>query len=153
MGLAIRRGVFRSLFAFMRLCDISCKSFVFRKREFASYDELVSRISREAGSFLLGNLGFLQSLNRIIVYCDYGQKEIASLVNTLFSACLDAEVWKVSLSDCSLLQAADMFCTLTLLEEKLESGGFSNFEREFFTSVRDLKKNCLKPASAKRPSQ
>ena len=45
-----------------------------------------------------------------------------------------------------------MFCTLTLLEEKLGNEGLSNSEKEFFMSVRDLKKNYLKPAHAKRLS-
>lgn len=71
-------------------------------------------------------------------------------MNTLFNAFLEAEVRKVSPSDYSLFQAVDMFCTLELLEEKLENEGLSNSEKEFFMSVRDLKKNYLKPAYAKR---
>lgn len=153
MDLTARRKLFRSLFTFMRLCDISYKSFVFRKREFADHDKMVSRISREVSSFLRDNLGFLQSFDRIIVYYDNGQKEITNLVNTLFNAFLEADVRKVSPSDYSLFQAADMFCTLTLLEEKLDREGLSNSEKEFFMSVRDLKKNYLKPASAKRLSR
>lgn len=92
--------------------------------------------------------------DRIIVYYDNdnGQKEITNLVNTLFNAFLEAEVRKVSPSDYSLFQAADMFCTLTLLEEKLENEGLSKSEKEFFMSVRDLRKNYLKPAKAKRLS-
>ena len=116
------------------------------------HDQMVSRISREVSTFLREHLEFLQSFDRIIVYYDNGQKEITNLVNTLFNAFLEAEVRKVSLSDYSLFQAADMFCTLTLLEEKLESEGLSNSEKEFFMSVRDLKKNYLKPAHAKRLS-
>lgn len=153
MDLTARRKLFRSLFTFMRLCDISYKSFVFRKREFVDHDKMVSRISREVSSFLRDNLGFLQSFDRIIVYYDNGQKEITNLVNTLFNAFLEADVRKVSPSDYSLFQAADIFCTLTLLEEKLEREGLSNSEKEFFMSVRDLKKNYLKPALAKRLSR
>lgn len=104
-------------------------------------------------SFLRDNLGFLQSFDRIIVYYDNGQKEITNLVNTLFNAFLEADVRKVSPSDYSLFQAADIFCALTLLEEKLERKGLSNSEKEFFMSVRDLKKNYLKPALAKRLSR
>lgn len=116
------------------------------------HDQMVSRISREVSTFLREHLEFLQSFDRIIVYYDNGQKEITNLVNTLFNAFLEAEVRKVSPSDYSLFQAADMFCTLTLLEEKLKSEGLSNSEKEFFMSVRDLKKNYLKPAHAKRLS-
>lgn len=150
LDLTARRKLFRSLFTFIRLCDISYKSFAFKKRELPCHDQMVSRISREVSAFLKDHLKFLQSFDRIIVYYDNGQKEITNLVNTLFNAFLEAEVRKVSPSDYSLFQAADMFCTLTLLEEKLENEGLSNSEKEFFASVRDLKKNYLKPTNMKR---
>lgn len=97
MDLTARRKLFRSLFTFMRLCDISYKSFTFKKREFSGHDQMVSRKSREVSAFLRDHLAFLQSFNRIIVYYDNGQKEITNLVNTLFNAFLEAEVRKVSL--------------------------------------------------------
>lgn len=48
-------------------------------------------------------------------------------------------------SDYSLLQAADMICTLELLCAKVSDSALSRSEREFFGGVRDLKKNYLKP--------
>ncbi len=59
MDLTARRKLFRSLFTFMRLCDISYKSFVFEKREFSDHDKMVSKISREVSSFLKDHLAFL----------------------------------------------------------------------------------------------
>lgn len=150
MDLTSRRKLFRSLFNFMRLCDISYKSFVFRKSEFADHDKMVSRISRDASLFLRDNLAFLQGFDKIIVYYDNGQKEITNLVNTLFNAFLEADVRKVSPSEYSLFQAADMFCTLTLLEEKLTHEGLSKSEDEFFMGTRSLKKNYLKPIARKQ---
>ena len=150
MDLTSRRKLFRSLFNFMRLCDISYKSFVFRKSEFADHDKMVSRISRDVSMFLRDNLAFLQGFDKIIVYYDNGQKEITNLVNTLFNAFLEADVRKVSPSEYSLFQAADMFCTLTLLEEKLTHEGLSKLEDEFFMGTRSLKKNYLKPIARKQ---
>lgn len=150
MDLTSWRKLFRSLFNFMRLCDISYKSFVFRKSEFADHDKMVSRISRDASLFLRDNLAFLQGFDKIIVYYDNGQKEITNLVNTLFNAFLEADVRKVSPSEYSLFQAADMFCTLTLLEEKLTHEGLSKSEDEFFMGTRSLKKNYLKPIARKQ---
>lgn len=150
MNLTARRKLFRSLFNFMRLCDISYKSFVFRKSELADHDKMVSRISRDVSMFLRDNLTFLQGFGKIIVYYDNGQKEITNLVNTLFNAFLEADVRKVSPSEYSLFQAADMFCTLTLLEEKLTHEGLSKSEDEFFMGTRNLKKNYLKPIAKKQ---
>lgn len=147
-----RRKLFRSLFNFMRLCDIRYKSFVFKKRELSDHDQLVSRMSREIGGFVRDNFEFFRSFDDVIVYYDNGQKEVTNLVNTVFNVFLEADVRKVNPSDYSLFQAADMFCTLRLLAEKLEDGqaSLSKSELDFFLSVRDLKKNYLKPARAKR---
>lgn len=144
-----RRRLFRALFTFIRLSDISYSSFVFNKREFSSHDQLLSRISREVGMFLKDHLAHLQSFEKIIVYYDNGQKEITNLVNTLFNAFLEAEVRKVKPSDYALFQAADMLCTLTLLNEKVCSATLSESETVFFKGVRNLKKNYLKPIERK----
>ena len=111
---------------------------------------MVSVISREIGSFVRINLDHFQSYDRIAVYYDNGQKEITNLINTLFNAFLDAEVRKVKPSDYALFQAANMMCTLELLSAKLESSQVSKSETQFFGSIRNLKKNYLKPLSHKR---
>ena len=144
-----RRRLFRALFTFIRLSDISYSSFAFNKRDFSSHDQLLSRISREVGMFLKDHLAYLQSFEKIIVYYDNGQKEITNLVNTLFNAFLEAEVRKVKPSDYALFQAADMLCTLTLLNEKVCSATLSESETAFFKGVRNLKKNYLKPIERK----
>lgn len=147
-----RRKLFRHLFNFMRLCDIKYKSFVFKKREFKDHDQLVSRMSREIGGFVRDHFDFFRSFDDVIVYYDNGQKEVTNLVNTVFNVFLEADVRKVAPSDYSLFQAADMFCTLRLLTEKLEDShtSLSKSELDFFLNVRDLKKNYLKPARKKR---
>ena len=111
---------------------------------------MVSVVSREIGSFVRINLDYFQSYDRIAVYYDNGQKEITNLINTLFNAFLDAEVRKVKPSDYALFQAANMMCTLELLSAKLESSQVSKSETQFFGSIRNLKKNYLKPLSHKR---
>ena len=150
LDLTTRRKLFRSLFNFIRLCDIQYKTFVFKKREFADHDQLVSRMSRDIGLFVRSNLEYFQSFDRVIVYYDNGQKEITNIINAVFNVLLEADVRKVIPSKYSLFQAADMFCTLKLLSVKLEDTGLSKSELEFFRSVRDLRKNYLKPAVQKR---
>lgn len=132
--------------------DLICqyKTFVFKKREFADHDQLVSRMSRDIGLFVRSNLEYFQSFDRVIVYYDNGQKEITNIINAVFNVLLEADVRKVIPSKYSLFQAADMFCTLKLLSVKLEDTGLSKSELEFFRSVRDLRKNYLKPAVQKR---
>ncbi len=107
-------------------------------------------MSRDIGLFVRSNLEYFQSFDRVIVYYDNGQKEITNIINAVFNVLLEADVRKVIPSKYSLFQAADMFCTLKLLSVKLEDTGLSKSELEFFRSVRDLRKNYLKPAVQKR---
>ncbi len=150
MDIQFRRKLFRYLLAFMRLCDIRYKAFVFKKREFPDYDALVSRMSREIGDFVKQNLSFFQHFDEIIVYYDGGQKEIMSIINVVFNVFLHAEIRRVIPSDYRLFQAADMACTLELLDLKYRSGTLSSSEIEFFRGERNLYKNNLKIAYAKR---
>lgn len=150
MDLPSRRKLFRHLLTFLRLCDISYKAFVFEKREFPDHDSLVSRMSREVGSFVKDNLAYFQDFDEIIVYYDGGQKEITNIINAVFNVLLDAEIRRVTPSDYRLFQAADMACTLELLDLKYHSKSLSASEREFFRGERNLHKNNLKTAYAKR---
>jgi hypothetical protein len=152
LDITVRRKLFRALFNFMRQCDIANESFLFRKAEFTTHDKMVSRLSHDVGRFVRDNLSFFQSCDKVIVYYDNGQKEIINIISTVFNVFLDAEVHKVSPSDYSLFQAADMVCTLRMLSEKLEASGesLSKSELEFFHSTRELKKNYLKPMKRKQ---
>lgn len=145
LDISERRKLFRHLFTFMRHCNIKYKSFVFSKSATIGHDEQVSRISRTIGLFLNDNLVYLQKFDKIIVYYDNGQKEVTNLINSLFNAYLDAEVRKIAPSQYSLFQTADLFCTLSLIEEKLSKNKLSKSEVDFFMSKRKLKKNYLNP--------
>lgn len=152
LDITTRRKLFRALFSFMRQCDIAYESFLFRKAEFDSRDKMVSRMSRDVGAFVRDNLAFFQSFDKVIVYYDNGQKEITNTINTVFNVFLDAEVRKVSPSDYSLFQAADMVCTLRMLSGKLDApgAGLSRSELEFFRSARELRRSYLKPMRRKQ---
>lgn len=150
MDLPSRRKLFRYLLTFMRLCDVHYKAFTFKKRKLADHDALVSRMSREIGSFVKENLPFFQGFDDIVVYYDGGQKEITNIINAVFNVLLDAEIRRVTPSDHRLFQAADMACTLELLDQKYRSGTLSSSEVEFFRGERNLHKNNLKVAYSKR---
>lgn len=149
LDLNARKKLFRALYSFMRRVPVGFKTFVFRKREFADHDALVSRMSRDIGAYVRENLATFQSFGRIVVYYDGGQKEITNLINTVLNTLLEAEVRRVRPSDYRLFQAADMICTLELLATKLEDDGLSKSEDEFFGGVRNLRKNYLRPLERK----
>ena len=52
-------------------------------------------------------------------------------------------------SDYRLFQVADLICTMTLTEAKLEDHALSKSELAFFQDERTLRKNYLKPLKEK----
>lgn len=140
-----RRAIFSKLFYFALGCDIKYKSFVFRKNEFENKFKLEARIAREISLFIKDNLGFFQSYEKVILYYDNGQHELNRILNTVLATQLtDYDVRKVIPNDYRLFQVADLICTLSLLETKIENKDLSNSEEKIFHSKRALKKDFLK---------
>lgn len=150
LSLVERRKMFRHLYDFSRVCDISYISFVFKKKEFSSYEQLVARMAKEVGIFVRNHLDFFHNYDKLIVYYDNGQKEITTIINAVFNVLIDADIRKVKPSDYYLFQAADLFCTLELIRQKLHDNALSTSEKRFFQNRQTLKKNYLKPILRKK---
>ena len=73
------------------------------------------------------------------------------LLASVFAVMLpQVEFRKVIPADYRLFQVADLFCTLELVSLKDERHIMSKSEEAFFGSMRDMKKNYLKPMYKKR---
>lgn len=156
LDMPARRSIFRVLVDFVRLCDVTHHALVFSKREHRDTDQLVSAMARELGALIRANHGYFSSWDRVVIYYDNGQREITTLVNSVFNAHLNnVEVRKVVPSDYSLFQAADLCCTLALLPTKVTTVGLSSSEKDFFSTPtlsaeRALKKGYFKTMDRKR---
>ena len=156
MGMPERRSLLRVLVDFVRTSDVTYYSLVFSKREHPDTDRLVGAMSRELGTFIRTHHGFFTGWDRVVIYYDNGQKELTTLVNSVFSSHLGhVEVRRVVPSSYSLFQAADLFCTMALLRRKIETVGLSKSERKFFSTAKDgpersLRKGYFKTLDRKR---
>ena len=159
LGMPERRALFRVLVDFVRTSEVTFQSWVFSKREHPDTDRLVGAMSRELGSLIRAHHEFFMAWDRVVIYYDNGQKELTTLVNSVFSSHLgNVEVRKVVPSSYTLFQAADLFCTLALLRRKIELGGLSTSERDFFSTPKDgpersLRKGYFKSLDRKRFGQ
>lgn len=140
-----RRAVFTKLFYFVMKSPIQYKTFVFEKRQFENIYKLEASMARTLSSFIRENLAFFQSFDNIILYYDNGQHELSRILNTILATELSSyDVRKVLPKDYRLFQAADLICTLTLLELKCESGQLTRSEELIFHTIRRLKKDFIK---------
>lgn len=143
----IRNKVFKQLFNFVRSVDISYRTFVINKKIYPSQIEIIQNLTLELSSFLKDNYKYFSEFDKIYIYYDNGQIELSKTLVAIFSAILgnSVEFRKISPNNYKLFQAADLICTLSLINNKLLSGKkLTNSEQIFFGSERKLRKNYLK---------
>lgn len=147
----VRRSLFSSLFFFTLKAPIQYKTFVFEKRPGEDVLSLEGRMSKEISLFLRENLDYFQSFEDVILYYDNGLHELNRILNFALSAELSTYSYrKVLPKDYKLFQSADLICTLKLLNLKCEQGKLSKSEELFFHSIRDLRKQFIKPIEKKK---
>lgn len=140
-----RRAIFAKLYYFTLNCKIQYKSFIFRKTEYKDIFKLEAKMARELSQFIRENLSYFQGYDHVILYYDNGQHELNRILNTVLATELsDYDVRKVLPNDYKLFQVADLICTLSLLEQKIQDSDLSRSEQLLFHSKRDLKKDFLK---------
>lgn len=139
-----RRSLFNLLFHFTRQAPIRYIGVSMDKRKLdeqtpVSYtDALTKKIVAE----LRSHYEYFTGFDKIIVYYDYGQSELAKILVSVFNALfINVEFRKALPTDYLLLQVADLICTVQMISEKQV---LSRSEEEFFHSRRDFNKNILK---------
>ena len=140
-----RKRLFNALFNFARRLDIRYVCAQVRKSECPDVLTMTVKLSRAIADVLSKNAAYFNGYDRIIVYYDNGQGELTKILTSVFNALFShVEFRKVQPVSYKLFQVADLMCTMELLRQKAESNGFSNSEQNFFSSVRDFKKNYWK---------
>jgi len=146
-----RKKMFDYLFNFVRKIEVRYHTIIIEKKHITEDLDLIDRLTKKLSSFLSGHLSTLTSYDRILVYYDFGQRELAKILLSVFNTALgNVKFKKVIPANYKLFQAADMFCTLELLAEKVERKVLTKSELTFFTSERRLKKTYLRALEKKR---
>lgn len=141
-----RRKMFNTFFNFTRKIGIKYKNIIVDKKHKNSLD-INSNISMNLSTFVKDNLCYFQYFDKIIIYYDNGQKQLANILVSVFSSWFHDkfEYRTVSPYDYKLFQVADFICTLALINHKLQCGQYlTKSEQLFFGSKRNLKMNYLK---------
>ncbi len=144
-----RRSLFNSLYFFIEHIPIQYVSISMNKSKCheqtkSSYTNQLSKLLKSA---LTSNIRYLSSFDKIILYYDYGQGELARiLINVFHSVLSNVEIRHVNPIDYRLLQVADFICTIEMTANKQE---FTKSEHDFFGSRKNFKSNTLKPIRKK----
>lgn len=140
-----RRALLTKLYYFVLHSDISYKSFLYEKIHFADEMKLQARMAKDISLFLRDHLSYFSIFDKIIVYYDNGQKEITRILNAVLATELsNVELRKVHPENYRLLQAADLICTLALLQRRYDENRLTRSDMLIFHSRNDLRKDFLK---------
>lgn len=146
-----RKRLFNALFNFARKLDFKYICPKIKKSECSDVVSMTGKLSREIKNVLARHESFWNSFDKVIIYYDNGQVELTKILSSVFNVLYtDVEFRKVKPVDYKLFQVADLVCTMELLSEKSENRFFSSSETEFFCSIRNFKKNYLKPIQKKK---
>lgn len=140
-----RRALFTKLYYFILHSDIQYKTFLYEKIHFEDNVQLETKMTRDISFFFRHHIAFFQRFDRIIVYYDNGQRQITKLLNTVLKTELvNYEMRRVHPVNYRLFQAADLLCTLALLEKRYELNQLTRSDLLLFHSRKSLRKDFLK---------
>ena len=146
-----RKRIFHALFNFARRLDFNYICTYVDKNDCDDIIAMTSKLSRKLADTINRNSDFFNSFDEIVIYYDNGQVELTKIITSVFNVFFtNVDFRKVMPVDYKLFQVADLLCSVELLSLKAEAKTFSKSETEFFCSVRDFKKNYLKPLLRKK---
>ena len=146
MSIDERRRIFNSMVTFIKHCGLKYRCVHIEKKHIEDSIAATARLSLLISRFIKDHLEEILPYGTVKIYYDNGQTEVTRILVSVFTALLpEVQMKKVMPSDYRLFQAADMFCSMELVRLKLDASALSPSEMEFFGSIRDLKKNYLKP--------
>lgn len=146
-----RKRLFNDLLLFTNRINIKYHVVSVNKKQAVGSKQLVDMLSKQLVLFLKEKMEYFTSFDKIIVYYDYGQSEITtiltSVLNTLFS---EVEFRHVQPHAYKLFQVADMICTLELTKMNFDAKRVSKSEENFFESYRKFRDYYYKTIKKKK---
>ena len=140
-----RKRIFNRLFLFALQVPFTYKLLAVDKRKLRKPTYMNTWLSKQLMLFLLEHLSFFNSYDKITVYYDNGQMELARILFSLFGEILNGvEFRKIMPVNYRLAQVADLICTLELLSRKADEKVLTRSERAFFINEKELYRNYLR---------
>ena len=148
-----RQHIINAMLTFTYNIPISYTTIVVDKRKSDTEEKMwfQSQIVKQLNRIIDDNLEYFLSFDNIKVYYDVGQKEILTILNSVFTTRFSNVIFKdKEIQSYRLAQVADLICTLELLHHKQIDGSFSKSENYFFGSMNRFNNNYYKTIIKKK---
>lgn len=146
-----RRKLLYKILNFYNKCPITHDTVIVNRKDAPDKLSLSGKLAKEMKKMIALHQDYFDSFDKVIVYYDFGQAELSSLLNAVFSLLFnDVEFRKAEPQKYRLLQVADFVCSLELLQIKRNEKRLSKSEEQFFYKPQELKKAFLVSLNKKR---
>lgn len=154
LSIGDRKSLLARFRVFTEKCPVSYRAFVYRKRDFSSFENLGRRMEKELETFLRANLAYFQQYDRVKVYYDNGQRIVRDSLHTAIDKTIsrNAIEYKEDATPKTyrLFQMADYVCGIELTAARYENNLQGPSEMSFFGGTDAFKKNWLKKLRRKQ---
>lgn len=149
-----RKRLFNCFYFFLKKLNINYLTIEFQKRKFTSELNMIADLSKSLSRQLIRNECYISTFDKIIIYYDRGQGAVSRILSSVFSTTFPEKEIEfkehVTPNNYKLFQAADVICTLELIDRKIKNSSMSQSERKFFNREKEFEKNYFKNISKKR---
>ncbi|MGN0262723.1 MAG: DUF3800 domain-containing protein [Eggerthellaceae bacterium] len=142
-----RHRLFSCFFILVRKLPISYKTFAYRRSEVENTNTFIARLKKDLVIFLVDNLAFFQSFEKVKLYYDNGQSMVTSALHSAieFAISKQAVLYRnASPSDYRLSQVADFLCTMELAAIKYAAHEETSSNVKIFGNAKMFKRNYLR---------
>ena len=148
-----RRKLMGALLGFVRKTNISYHTFFVEKSPGITSLDISAMLSKQISTFFTQYSNFFREYDKIVVYYDYGQHELATILVAMFTILFpNPDFRHVQPSEYRLFQVADLFCSLELIKHKYKAKELSSSESTFFITEAQFNRDYLRLMSSKHIS-
>ena len=146
-----RRTYLYRMLNFYNSCPITHETVSVDRKLARDKVSLAGALSKGLQNALKDHLVYLNSFDKVIVYYDYGQTDLGTILNAILSALFSLiEFRKADPREYKLLQVADFVNYIELLKIKHSEKRLSESEKRFFYKPQELKKRFIVSVNKKK---
>ena len=151
LSIDLKKSIFNSLFVFTKRSPIKLKSIVVNKKYTDSYKLLKKQLTAELNDLVSSNHKFFQQFDKIVIYYDNGQSQLAAILEDVFKDFNISFISDFDKTKEKLFQAADMLTFIDKYYYKYKHKLYISKNEKIFFENMEMRK-LLKELKNKRIS-
>lgn len=147
LDFSTRQQLMSKFFILMQHLPFHYQTLAYKKAEFKSRDQMLTRMKRDFTTMLFDKLEYFQSAEQVKVYYDNGQQAVTDVIRDGIKYVLSKNAYifiDANPREYILAQVADFICSLELTSLKYCAHEETATDKGFFGGSQSFKKNYLK---------